>query len=361
VSHVPQRKEKDCLNCGAIVQGPYCQHCGQENIVPHETFWHMAKHFFYDITHFDSKFFDTLKDLLLRPGFLSKEYVKGRRASYLNPIKMYVFTSAVFFLLFFSLVKPEESLKINIEEPLTPKQREQTIAGLEEAIKHDTAQFLKDQVKLLKDTAKEVTGEDLIKSEGKKDGSFFNITGTARDYKSTKEYDSVQRTLPAGKKDGWMLRTLKKKEINLNQKYGSDPATGLKKLFNGFLHKLPYLLFVSLPLFALFLKLLYVRRNEFYYFDHGIFSIHHYIFTFILLFVVFMLRKLSDWMGLGIFDIAAVILFLSGGFYLYKSMRKFYGQRRAKTVIKFLLLNLMGFIGMILLFSIFVLFSVFEL
>jgi hypothetical protein len=79
------------------------------------------------------------------------------------------------------------------------------------------------------------------------------------------------------------------------------------------------------------------------------------------LFVVFALQKLSGWLGMGIFDIAAVFLFLSGGFYLYKSMRKFYGQRRAKTVIKFLLLNIMGFIGMILLFAIFVVFSVFEL
>ena len=101
MSHGKLRKENDCLNCGAEVQGPYCHNCGQENIVPHETFWNMVKHFFYDITHFDSKFFDTLKDLLFRPGYLPKEFVSGRRASYLNPIKMYVFTSAVFFLIFF--------------------------------------------------------------------------------------------------------------------------------------------------------------------------------------------------------------------------------------------------------------------
>jgi hypothetical protein len=79
------------------------------------------------------------------------------------------------------------------------------------------------------------------------------------------------------------------------------------------------------------------------------------------LLVVFGLQGLSDWLGWGFFDIAAVILFLSGGFYLYKAMRKFYGQRRAKTVIKFLLLNLMGFISLILLFFIFVFLSVFEL
>ena len=97
MSHRPQRKEKNCLNCGTIVQGKFCHICGQENVEPKETFWGMVTHFFYDITHFDGKFFVTLKDLLFRPGFLSAEYMKGRRVSYLNPIRMYIFTSAVFF------------------------------------------------------------------------------------------------------------------------------------------------------------------------------------------------------------------------------------------------------------------------
>ncbi|WP_354667709.1 DUF3667 domain-containing protein, partial [Campylobacter jejuni] len=69
---------------------------------PKESFWHLTTHFIYDITHFDGKFFSTLKYLLFRPGFLSKEYLKGRRAGYLHPVKMYVFTSALFFLIFFS-------------------------------------------------------------------------------------------------------------------------------------------------------------------------------------------------------------------------------------------------------------------
>ncbi len=101
MSHVPQRNEKDCLNCGTIVQGRYCHVCGQENVVPKETFWHMVTHFFYDITHFDCSFFTTVKDLIFRPGFLSNEYIAGRRVKYLHPIRMYVFTSAIFFLSFY--------------------------------------------------------------------------------------------------------------------------------------------------------------------------------------------------------------------------------------------------------------------
>ena len=109
MSHRPERKEKDCLNCGTTVQGRYCHVCGQENVEPKETFFGMVTHFFNDITHFDGKFFTTLKDLLFKPGFLSAEYMKGRRMSYLNPVRMYVFTSAIFFLIFF---QPQGILKM---------------------------------------------------------------------------------------------------------------------------------------------------------------------------------------------------------------------------------------------------------
>jgi len=90
------------------VIGHYCHNCGQENLEPKETVWHLVQHFFNDITHFDGKFFETVKYLLRKPGFLSLEYTRGRRMSYLNPIRMYVFTSAIFFIILFSLKKPED-------------------------------------------------------------------------------------------------------------------------------------------------------------------------------------------------------------------------------------------------------------
>ena len=87
-----------------MVAGKYCQVCGQENIAPKESAWHLITHFFYDITHFDGRFFSTVKYLLLKPGFLTAEYARGRRMSYLHPVRMYVFTSAFFFLIYFSFI-----------------------------------------------------------------------------------------------------------------------------------------------------------------------------------------------------------------------------------------------------------------
>lgn len=361
MSHAGERKEKNCLNCGATVLGRYCHVCGQENVEPKETFRQMVTHFFYDITHFDSNFFVTVKDLLFKPGFLSKEYMLGRRKKYLHPVRMYLFISAVFFLIFFSFLNPEGSFKTSLHDPLTPSQRKKIIADLMLEMKTDTARTLKEQLRLLEDTGRIVTASDLIKIQGRPGFTILNLTGAPGKFQSVRQYDSLQKTLPSGNRDNWLLRTVKKKEIVLNEKYGSDPETALKKFADSFLHKLPYLLFISLPLFALFLKLLFVRRRQYYYADHAIFTIHHYVFSFLLLLAVFIASDLSEKVIPVFFNTLVVIFLLYGAWYLYKAMRNYYGQGRFKTFVKFLLLNLLGFISLVLLFILFVIFSVFEL
>ena len=290
MSHIAERKEKDCLNCGTIVQGHYCQNCGQQNVVPKETFWHMVTHFFYDITHFDGSFFHTVHHLILKPGFLSREYMIGKRVSYLHPIRMYVFSSAIFFLLFFSLFKPENSLTFNVNIPVKNKDRADYIASLEKKLKHDTGNVkLKEALVFAKDTTKALMTGDMIKEKEKSGGLSF----TGANYKDFAGYDSIQHSLPANKRDGWIMRRLQKKQIEIDEKYRENPAAALKKLAESVLHRLPYMLFVSLPLFALILKLVYIRRKQFYYADHGVFTIHLYVFTFLLLMAVFGLSKLE--------------------------------------------------------------------
>lgn len=358
MSHIPQRKEKDCLNCGTTVQGKYCHNCGQENVVPHETFWHMVKHFLYDITHFDSKFFDSMKFLLLKPGFLPLEYIRGRRASYLNPVKKYVFTSAIFFLLFFSFFLDDNSFKLSISKPLSPEDRANFIKKVESELQKDTASHKwKLALLALSDSSRLITYSDA--------DSYFTdnkpLTIRGRSYNSVKDYDSVQRSLPKAQRDNWFKKAGVRKSLEIREKYRNNTTLAVNKIRDSFLQKLPYLLFVSLPFFALILKLLYFRHRDIFYIDHGIFTIYHYIFSFILLLVFFSLNKLNGYLQWDIIEIISAIIFLSGGFYLYKSMRNFYKQRRLKTITKFLLLNIAGLVMMVFLFAFFVLFSVFEI
>ena len=354
MSHAHERKEKDCLNCGTIVQGRYCHVCGQENVVPKETFWHMFTHFFYDITHFDSKFFETLKDLLFKPGFLSREYMKGKRVSYLHPVRMYVFTSAIFFLIFFTFFGPKANIMDDPTMPVSKEIRAFYIGELRDKLKKDSnSAFVKERLALALDTSHKVTSREV--SEGLRKG--FKISFGSTDYTSVKEYDSIQKTLPGSKRDGWFMRRWMRKIIAIDRRFNENPEEAGHQFSENILHKLPYMLFVSLPLFALILRLVYYRRKQFFYADHGVFTIHLYIFSFLLLLVVFMVNKLQDITHVGDLDIIVLLLFGLLLFYLYKAMRNFYGQRRAKTFFKFLIVSLVSFIMMVVLFAIFMFFS----
>jgi hypothetical protein len=355
LSHTPQRKEKDCLNCGATVQGKYCHVCGQENVEPKETFWHMVTHFFNDITHFDGSFFITLKDLLFKPGFLSKEYMKGRRASYLHPVRMYVFTSAIFFLLFFSFFT-SVAFNSTLDDPLTKEGRKALTEKIEKDFKKEPGKTeLLQQLELLKDTTRSVTMNDVARLSTDNIISF-----SGKNYRSIAEYDSLEKTLPVAKRDGWLKRRSIKKIIDVNNRYRGNPEEGLNKLFDSILHKLPYMLFVSLPLFALILKLVYVRRKwrkQFFIADHGVFTIHLYVFSFILLLLVFALNALKEATHWQFIDWLIFIFIMILFFYLYKAMRNFYGQGRWKTFFKFLLVAFGSFIMMVILFLFFMIFS----
>lgn len=354
MSHIPGRKEKDCLNCGTIVAGRYCQNCGQENVVPKETFWHMVTHFFYDITHFDSNFFTTVKDLLFKPGFLSKEYMKGKRASYLHPIRMYVFTSAIFFLLFFSFFV--NSPKINDSLELTAVERMAYLDLVKkELVKDSSSTLLKRGLAMLEDDTLVLKKEDLrfIDSIGNK-GLKVSFANKFRTFEA---YDSAQKKLPPRQRDGWFGRKWNKMSINLERKFNENRGEALKKLLESILHRLPYMLLISLPFFALILKLVYIRRKQFYYADHGVFTIHLYVFSFLMLLLMFCFDKLSTVVKSELPDILIFFSLVYLNIYLFKAMRRFYEQRWWKTFFKFLLVAISSFIMMIILFVLISIFS----
>jgi hypothetical protein len=185
------------------------------------------------------------------------------------------------------------------------------------------------------------------------------ISFTNAEYKSMAEYDSVLKTGTV--KDGWLRRKLIYKQIELNEKYNNEGGTIVKEYANILLHSLPQMLFILLPLFALILKLLYIRRKDYYYVNHSIFSIHFYIFSFITMLIMFALGKLNDALNWRVIGYLELTIGLGIFFYLYKSMRNFYRQRRAKTVFKFLILCFSLWITILLLFFIFIIYSLFKL
>ena len=87
-----------CLNCKTPLKGPYCYECGQ----PERHFIRFFPRVLWDMINeafdLDSKIFRTLMPLMFRPGRLTMEYIAGRRASYINPLRMYIVRESGFLL-----------------------------------------------------------------------------------------------------------------------------------------------------------------------------------------------------------------------------------------------------------------------
>jgi hypothetical protein len=374
VSHFKEREEKICLNCSAELHGKYCHKCGQENREPKSSAWGLITHFFYDITHFDGKFFSTTGQLIARPGLLPKEYIAGRRARFLDPIRMYVFSSAIFFLAFFTVYKVNptfadpKSKKEHIEATMARTQsellkhtttREDSLLIAQGLLRLEKVLGVIDSTELKRQDSINARNSSAIK-QPRVSGRNWKFAIAKTDYKTKGEYDSAQLKLPASKRDNWFERKVMYRNIDLNQRFIKDAKQAWKDILTGFLHTFPYLLFVSLPLYALYLKLLYVRRKKYYYVDHGIFLIFLYIFTFIFLLVFMLLNEVEtpgkwDWLD---FVILAMVGW--GVYYAWRAMHKFYQQGKFKTTIKFLLFNLMCLVSMLLLFGLFFLLTVFS-
>lgn len=83
-----------CKNCDATVDGKFCSNCGQNAHIHTVTIGHILHEFFHVLTHADKGIIFLVKQLLLRPGFVAKEYLEGKRKKYFNPISFLIVSTA---------------------------------------------------------------------------------------------------------------------------------------------------------------------------------------------------------------------------------------------------------------------------
>lgn len=93
-------KESQCSNCGTVLEShfEFCPNCGQE-VESNSDLKSLFTHFLSDYFTFDSKIIRSIKPLITKPGFLTLEYLKGKRVHYIAPLRMFIFLSIIFFLI----------------------------------------------------------------------------------------------------------------------------------------------------------------------------------------------------------------------------------------------------------------------
>jgi hypothetical protein len=329
------RKEKNCLNCGAEVSEKYCPHCGQANKEPTETFFQLTSEFFSDITHFDSKVFTTLKDLIVRPGFLTKEYNAGRRVRYLNPIRLYVFISAIFFLLLFSS-RQDARFNEKDEGQLTGIFRQQFADSLRSVSDTMRQSSVADTIRknIYRQIASRLDSPKNKAADEESVGLFVGDEGRLvieieeNKYRSTRHYDSVQQQLPDSLRDKCFLKWLLRNNARLKSEHQNRNHI---RIVVDMQHSIPKIMFVLLPLFALLIGLFY-NREKYFYVQHAIFSIHFHAFVFLSFILALLLDLIlpGDWTGLILWSAAYLFAFI----YLAIALGKAYQQSLFLSTLK---------------------------
>ncbi|CAI9119845.1 DUF3667 domain-containing protein [Brytella acorum] len=91
-----------CLNCNTALMGAYCHVCGQDVRAAEPSLREFLQEFVEMMTHADGKVIRTLRRLILEPASLTCDYIRGKRASEIPPVRMF-FVSLLFFFAFTSV------------------------------------------------------------------------------------------------------------------------------------------------------------------------------------------------------------------------------------------------------------------
>ena len=106
-----------CRNCGAPVDGAYCAACGQETALRLPTLREFLREAAGRYVALDGRFWRTMFALLARPGFLTREYLAGRRRRYIRPARLYLFATLIFFAVTRLLVGPIDIFEVRADTP----------------------------------------------------------------------------------------------------------------------------------------------------------------------------------------------------------------------------------------------------
>lgn len=226
-----------CANCDAAMSGNYCHNCGQETRLHSASFGEFAHEFIGHYVALEGRLWGTFTRLLFRPGLLTLEYMRGRRKRYVEPLRLYLTLSILFFAL----------LKFTGTEIANPDK-------VDKAGKADATQ------EVAKAAHEEAAGirREILKQGNVKDekGDFVELPDRLRE-----------------KAPGVM------KQVDHFNELDNDKQ--VKVLSESFFHYGPYAMFALMPLFALYMKVLYLGSGKLYG-EHLLFALHTSSFAFVM-------------------------------------------------------------------------------
>ena len=384
-----RRKADQCLNCGSTLGDVYnfCPACGQENNHNNISFGKLFKDFFGNYFSLDTRFGHSIKPFFIQPGYLTERFNEGKRMAFVNPIRLYLVLSLFYFFVFSFLSRDEfrddKTKPINLSGILVP------IDDIPDSTRRQINKILDNQsIKRLNETmdSKDIEGftdalndddiqelrknlpEDVLKQFGLEPfpGSDSIIAEKEIPVDTSDPEESNEESIFS--KIDWVLfqDLVDNNELSDQEIYDSlnvGEVSFLEDKFTrqiiriqradgesvaGYIIKnMPIMMFLLLPIFALLLKLLYIRRTTLYI-RHLVHALHlhsfaYFIYGWALLAMIFLLGETGG-------VIIGVVSFILVSTYAYLSFLRVYKQHWFKTFIKFNLLGLVYGISLLIFF-----------
>lgn len=324
-----------CPNCGTPVTGRFCTTCGQSLRDDSRSLWSLVREALEGLYNFDGRVLLTLRHLFLRPGLMTADWNAGKRARYVPPLRLYLFTSLLFFLtlsqanvaLFVVEMAPAE--RAGIPAATAPAASEAgptgsagagsgADAGSEAAVltTDRTARF---RFLVDLDTWKPPAQIDMAQVQQSLDESLQIKTGDPESEAAVTD---------------WVRRLFHGMAVSVDQPQSLNRIMG---------DKLAKLMFVLMPVFAVLLAVLY-RRQHRYMVEHLVFALHLHTLVFATVMLAVWLQQvpgtvLAPAVGWAMQGFPVLV-----GAYLWLALRRVYGQGIVKTTVKGALLGVTYFV-----------------
>jgi hypothetical protein len=291
--------DRPCLNCGDPTVGFFCPTCGQKKVDVRVSLRRMLGETIEDELFLNLTLPRTVGALLFRPGRLTAEYVQGRIVRYVQPLRLYLISSVLLFVLLPWL----------------------TDLGSFGAQLEDRDRASGDSVVVSRPADAPVTaGESVIAPR------VDRTPGTGVAGAAPEPGLGLRDTLAVPRLLLPVQRHLLETEARLRR---MPPAEAMRTIVDGLLGNAPTGLFLMMPVFALILKGLYVRRQRFYV-EHFVFALHVHAFTYLMILAMLVAPDAGP-----LKPLLALWLIV----YVFLAMRQVYGQGVVKTFAKYVILG----------------------
>ncbi|MEM5566258.1 DUF3667 domain-containing protein [Psychroserpens sp. AS72] len=322
-----------CQNCESDLKEEFdfCPNCGQkttEELTVGVLFYNTISNYF----SFDARFFKSFIPLMFKPGFLARKFLEGKRLLYLHPAQMYLFISVVFFFIYsFTVRSQTEWINRELRETFNEKANvvlkdsveQKKIDSINKIENKKNDSIARAEVKKALVDNKWITGMDdkEIDSLVARD-DFSKNKKVSFDF-NEKELDSLidvgatdeelYKAMGMNDDDGWFKKKLYTQVLKFYKT--RDGGSILKAFYD----TIPIALFFLLPIFAIFLKVLYFRKGRFAH--HLVFSFYYFSFLFTVFSIIFGVNLFWD-----VPDGIDWLIALSTFVYLFIALKRFYGQ-----------------------------------